>query len=216
MSVAAASSVARREHRVAHRRQGILDAAARIFRDVGYERATLDTIGDAVGLSKASLYYYVRSKEELLGRLLSGVIEEIARRATHDLPIRSSAEERLRRFLVAHVEVVCGDPTGVLLTRHQDVVLGATHSRSMRAARRRHEESLEAILAQGFAAKAFRKLDARMVAYLILGALHGVPRWHDRLPGTTPDEIAEGLFSLVLDGLRARSTSTSRRSAHAK
>src|SRR3970282_26977 len=159
MPLAVASSTARRERRVAHRRQGILDAAARIFPRGGYERAPLDTIGEAVGLSKASLYYYVRSKEELLGRLLSGVIEEIARRATRNLPTWASAEERLRRFLVAHVEVVCGDPSG---------------------------------------------------------APPGFPRRHDRPPGTRPDEIAQTLFSLVVDGLRARSTSTSRRNAHAK
>lgn len=216
MPLAAVPSVVRRERRVAQRRQGILDAASRIFRDVGYERATLEAIGEAVGLSKASLYYYVRSKDELLGRLLSGVIEEIARRATRDLPARASPEERLRRFLVAHVEVVCGCPTGVLLARHQDVVLGAAHSRSMRASRRRHEESLEAILAEGFAEKAFRRVDARLIAYLMLGALNSVPRWHDRLPGATPEQIAESLCSLVLDGLRTHSRSTSRRNAHAQ
>lgn len=216
MPLVTASPIARRERRVAHRRQGILDAAARIFGEVGYERATLDTIGEAVGLSKASLYYYVRGKEELLGRLLSGVIEEIARRATHGLPVRASAEERLRRFLAAHVEVVCGDRTGVLLARHQDVVLGAAHSRAMRAARRRHEQSLEAIVAQGLAEKVFRKVNVRTVAYLILGALHGVPRWHDRLPGATPEEIAGSLSSLVLEGLRIRPPASNRRSAHAK
>jgi AcrR family transcriptional regulator len=208
---AAALSLARRQVRRAQRRQGILDAAARVFREVGYERATLEAIGQAVGLSKASLYYYVRSKEELLGRLLAEVIDAIAERAGQGLPLRASAEARLRRFLQAHVAVVCEDPKGALLGRHQDVVLGEAHSRFLREARRRHERRLEEILEQGVAEGVFRPLPTRTVTYLVLGALNSVARWHDRVPGATPSAIAEALCSMVLEGVRARPRSPSRR-----
>jgi AcrR family transcriptional regulator len=195
---AAALSLARRQVRRAQRRQGILDAAARVFREVGYERATLEAIGQAVGLSKASLYYYVRSKEELLGRLLAEVIDAIAERAGQGLPLRASA-------------VVCEDPKGALLGRHQDVVLGEAHSRFLREARRRHERRLEEILEQGVAEGVFRPLPTRTVTYLVLGALNSVARWHDRVPGATPSAIAEALCSMVLEGVRARPRSPSRR-----
>src|SRR5882724_1694087 len=185
----------RRAVRLSQRRQVILDAAARIFHEVGYERATLDSIGDAVGLSKASLYYYVRSKEDLVGRLLAGVIEEIEQRARLELPARPTAEQQLRRFLLAHIEVICRSPTGVLLARQQDVVLGKAHARSITDARRRHEAALEAILEQGIAERVFRRVDTRTIAYLVLGALNGIPRWHAHRD-TTPEEIAEELFTL--------------------
>ncbi len=192
----------RRAVRLSQRRQAILDAAARIFHEVGYERATLDAIGDAVGLSKASLYYYVRSKDELVGRLLAGVIEEIERRAELDLPARPTAEQRLRRFLLAHVEVICRSPTGILLARQQDIVFGKLHARSITEARHRHEAALEAILEQGIAERIFRRVDTRTIAYLVFGALNGIPRWHAHA-GTTPEEIAGELFTLVAAGLRA-------------
>jgi len=192
----------RRAVRLTQRRQAIVDAAARIFHEVGYERATLDSIGDAVGLSKASLYYYVRSKDELVGRLLAGVIEEIERRAEQDLPTRPTAEDRLRRFVLAHVEVICRSPTGMLLARQQDIVFGKAHARSITEARHRHEAALEAILRQGIAEKAFRPVDARTIAYLVFGALNGIARWHAHA-GKTPEDIAGELFMLVASGLRA-------------
>ena len=44
----------------------IIDAAKRIFSEIGYENTTLEMIGDSVGLSKQTLYYYFPSKEDLV------------------------------------------------------------------------------------------------------------------------------------------------------
>ncbi len=52
----------RREWRWEARRDLIVRAAAEVMAEMGLERATLDAVGDRVGLSKASLYYYVKSK----------------------------------------------------------------------------------------------------------------------------------------------------------
>jgi AcrR family transcriptional regulator len=48
------------------KRQAILDAAAHVFREVGYERATMEDIRERIGGSKATLYNYFPSKESLL------------------------------------------------------------------------------------------------------------------------------------------------------
>jgi AcrR family transcriptional regulator len=46
----------------------ILDVAVRVFRERGYEGSSLEQIARAAGITKASIYYHVRSKEELLAR----------------------------------------------------------------------------------------------------------------------------------------------------
>ena len=192
-----------RARRLSQRRKAILEAAARIFGERSYERATLQEIGEAVGLSKTSLYYYVESKEDLLGQLLAEVIDVIAARAQDGFAPDGSGEDRLRNLLHAHVEVVCRDSTGILLARHQDVVLGEAQSVTLRKARRRHERSLELILEQGRRACSFGDVDARVIAFLILGALNGIARWAGHVPGVTPQDIAETLHSMVVSGIRA-------------
>ena len=72
----------RTERRHAVRRRAILDAAATEFAEAGYQAATLDRIGDRVGLTKASLYHYVQGKEQLLAALLDRVTADIAVQAT--------------------------------------------------------------------------------------------------------------------------------------
>ena len=48
----------------------LLDIAARYFDEKGYRATSLSDIGDALGMNKASLYYYVKSKEDLLARVI--------------------------------------------------------------------------------------------------------------------------------------------------
>jgi AcrR family transcriptional regulator len=61
-----------REH---GRDQEVLDAAAEVFARKGYAAATVQDVADALGILKGSLYYYIKTKEDLLFRLLEEVHE---------------------------------------------------------------------------------------------------------------------------------------------
>lgn len=69
----------------------ILDAAAQVFAEKGFSRATMDDIAKKIGVSKGALYLYFKSKEQLF--------EELCRTATRNL------EENLdSAFMGADVE----------------------------------------------------------------------------------------------------------------
>jgi len=67
----------RRHASRAVRRAQILDAAQRCFAERGYHRATMDDLALAAGLSKGSLYWHFRSKEQLLLALFDRIMERI-------------------------------------------------------------------------------------------------------------------------------------------
>lgn len=58
------------------RRNAIMSAAMSVFREVGYERASMTEISARVGGSKATLYGYFKSKEELFAAAMIGAMEE--------------------------------------------------------------------------------------------------------------------------------------------
>ena len=64
---------ARRSRPPRRRRQEILEAAAGVFHEKGYKATSIQDIADAVGILKGSLYYYIRSKEDLLNEILQDV-----------------------------------------------------------------------------------------------------------------------------------------------
>ncbi|MES2130711.1 MAG: TetR/AcrR family transcriptional regulator [Bacteroidota bacterium] len=56
--------------------QKILDAAKKIFEAAGYGGARMQQIADEAGISKASLHYYFRSKENLFERIFHETMDE--------------------------------------------------------------------------------------------------------------------------------------------
>ncbi|MGY4710510.1 TetR/AcrR family transcriptional regulator [Mycolicibacterium sp. CBM1] len=52
-------------------RSGIVNAATRLFAEKGYAQTTMSDIARAAGLNQSSLYYWFRSKEQLLGETLA-------------------------------------------------------------------------------------------------------------------------------------------------
>jgi AcrR family transcriptional regulator len=59
-------TAARRQRRIAARKKQILDAAAQVFADKGFHRATTREIADAADVSEGTIYNYFGSKEDLL------------------------------------------------------------------------------------------------------------------------------------------------------
>ena len=48
------------------KRKAILDRSAELFSEYGYDRASMNRIAEACGVSKANLYHYYKDKDELL------------------------------------------------------------------------------------------------------------------------------------------------------
>ena len=65
------------------RRQAILAAATQVFQETSFERASMAQICQRVGYSKATLYSYFSSKEELFFEVVSSAVEAEFL-ATHD------------------------------------------------------------------------------------------------------------------------------------
>ena len=78
----------------------ILAAASEIFLEKGYEAASLQDIASAVGILKGSVYYYIKTKEDLLYELVRRAQAERMPVLTEDAPIADApAPERLRAFI---------------------------------------------------------------------------------------------------------------------
>ena len=87
------------------RRQAILETAARAFLELGYERASMSEIAARLGGSKATLYGYFPSKEDLFVHVVEHIaqIEPVFAELAHltDEEPRRVLERTGERFLAA-------------------------------------------------------------------------------------------------------------------
>lgn len=92
------------------RRQAIIEAALDVFREMGFERASMAIISRRLGGSKGTLYGYFRSKEELFETAMKAASEGPGDQIMDLLdPDASDLRAVLRRFTKAYLNFITGD-----------------------------------------------------------------------------------------------------------
>lgn len=112
------------------RRQAIIQAALEVFQEQGYERASMNEVARRVGGSKATLYNYFASKEELFAAVVRIFSTQFLTQAAAELVSDESQtltlEEKLTRFGTSMLQVLTGSNPALQLYR---IVVGeAGHS----------------------------------------------------------------------------------------
>lgn len=89
--------------RTEEKRQEIVRIAAELFEQLGYERTSMSAIASRVGGSKATLYGYFSSKEDLLRAVLDEDVNEEADRLLHEFLSEKDLRSGLIRLGISYL-----------------------------------------------------------------------------------------------------------------
>lgn len=90
------------------RRVEILEKAASCFTLYGYNKTTLDDIGDALGFNKAALYYYFKNKEELFSHVMSHELERLFEILKAETEALNGFENKMTKYFDVRTDVYLG------------------------------------------------------------------------------------------------------------
>ncbi len=182
-------------------RDRMLAAAAHCFNQKGYSGTSLKDVARRLNLTDAALYYYVKSKEELVYQCYlraADVGREAMQRAVED---GADGLDKIRRYLRYHVELMVGD-RGPVAIMSEIPALKPRHREHVLDLSRRHSAAFEALLEEGIGDGSIRALDVRMTGNAIMGSINWIPKWHHGDPDVAAQIVAE--FPLILSaGLAA-------------
>jgi TetR/AcrR family transcriptional regulator, cholesterol catabolism regulator len=182
----------------------IVAGAATVFARVGYSAATLEEIAEEVGINRASLYYYVGTKAELLVEILHQPIFDMTKtlKAIHD-----SAEPpatKLRQAIDAHMEAL--DSTYpelfVFLADHLHVLTEGDPEGDVVANARRYGNLFTDIIEEGQSHGVIRpEIHPRIAMMAIVGMCNWTHRWYRADGPMGLREIGEDFAVIAIDGL---------------
>ena len=109
-------------------RQHILNAASLLFIEKGFGGTNINDIADAVGVSRTALYYYFRSKEEMLQALTQEVTEKAGLLA-ESISSRDAlpAQDALRQLILQHAGLILAHPLQFRVVERSESSLPAPH-----------------------------------------------------------------------------------------
>lgn len=158
------------------RRDEILRAALQAFREHGFHRTTLDHIAERLGVRKTALYHYFPDKDAILHACHVDSLAQLERISVEAHGLATPAQQ-LRHVIVEHVRVVADTLDGAPLA-FEVTAMGEKHQAEIVAGRDRYEREIRRIIERGIRDGSFRRVDAKVATFAILGALNWVARWY--------------------------------------
>lgn len=196
----------RRNRRIARRRAQILEAAAVVMREKGYQRATMQEIARVADVSAGTLYNYFQNKHDLF----RGLLKDFAHRTATEIQRTGHETDRelLSELMGSQFAHMLQERTfiSILHEARMDPELSVVYADELitpirEAAERRMRELIAAGTMHGSDTPiAVRTLVAVILGYIILMEVGGDPE----LEEVEPDELGDRVAELILRGLRAR------------
>jgi len=186
-------------------REQILSTAKSLFIQQGYHGLAMRQISDALGVSKAALYYHFKDKEELFLAILSGYLNEIEAAIDEIMAIPVSSTEHIRLF----AEYILKQPADQrAVTR-----LGSQEMSQLSASSRKifgkiyHDKfigKLIAIFKAGIESGEFQAFDAEVSTWALLGMMY--PYFYPAHTGDSPlpTKTIHDIVNIYLNGVRKR------------
>lgn len=183
------------------RRAEICRTAAQMIRERGFGATSVNDIARALGITKAGLYHYIRSKEALLGEVLSFGMDQVDAEVVAPAMAIPDPEERLRQLVVRHARIVTRAHGAVTQLVDEVPHLPPAARRRVTKRMRKYFDLLRDTLGELKAAGRLGDIDPTVAAFSILGMIHWLPRWFRQGRRLTAARVADEIAKMALNGL---------------
>ena len=181
----------------------LLDTACTLFARKGYFATSIREIADAMGIQKASLYYYISSKEDLMYQIAKSAHEHLSVNVRSALTTISTPAERFYAFVVSHV---------VSLLQHQNWHAAANEEmmhafsperrRDIIARRDEYERMARGILADAQEAGFLRAdISPKFLSLILFGMITNMYSWYQPEVDLPPVELAQTVADVFVAGI---------------
>ncbi len=186
------------------RRRDILVAAAHVFARDGYAGASLDDVAAKIGVTKGVIYYYFRSKEEILTEIRATAIRDAIARIEAIIAAGGTSEQLLRGAVSDLVSHIFDDLDRFANVLRPGEKLSPESHALVRELQRRYELLMRGIVEAGIKEGVFVQHDPRVVTFTLLRACLGVADWYSPDGPLQPETVAQQVTEQVVSGVLRR------------
>ncbi|MCO5110232.1 MAG: TetR/AcrR family transcriptional regulator [Burkholderiaceae bacterium] len=197
------ASVPDRKQQREAKRHAVLQAAAQLFNERGFHATSLDDIAARLNVSKPTLYYYVKNKDEILLQCVRQGLEMTLEGIEASRQAGGNAVDQLRACMQAYADIVM-QPFGMCLIRVGDEEVPEPSRSELRRMKSEIDLAFRRLVAQGVQEGSLQPCDPKMTAFVIAGALSWIGRWYQPGGEYTPEQIAEQCIATLCEGVLRR------------
>jgi len=185
------------------KQSALYHAAAQAFLKNGYHGTTLDDIAAALGVKKATLYYYVRNKQELLVQCHMAASD-----ATEEIPGRIpkvglSGLQKLELALHDYLESLLGEESSNLIVIEESALTPENYTKVI-ARRDEFQALLMGYVREGLVDGSVAPCDPKLALFAILGGINWTQKWYRSDGPWSVRKIADGIVKQMIRSIAAK------------
>ncbi|PYX51404.1 MAG: hypothetical protein DMG79_03170 [Acidobacteria bacterium] len=192
----AAAPVTRYDRRLAE----ILEHATEVFCRKGYEGASMRDLSRESGMSLAGLYYYFESKERLLYLIQKHTFTTIVQRLKERLRGVTDAEERIRIFILNHLEYFLANQAAMKVLSHEAEALKNGFASEVAAIKREYYRICVGLL-DDLKSERGLQFSTRIAVLSLFGMMNWIYTWHNPRVDADAASIAREMGDVFLRGV---------------
>jgi AcrR family transcriptional regulator len=191
-----------KQKKPATRLEEVLNSAANIFFAKGFHATSIEDVARDVGMLKGSLYYYIKSKEDLLFRLLLAGIEDGDAFIAGQIDPQGDPVEQLERAIRAQIDYIIQNRVPFGLFLHEFDTLSGKRQHKLISVMSRYNSRFVDLVRRGQEQGKLVEGEPWIVVNGILGMCNWLYRWYDTDYGSDPEPIKQVFLRMILKGIQ--------------
>ncbi|WP_156289640.1 TetR/AcrR family transcriptional regulator [Oceanobacillus salinisoli] len=187
-----------RERKAAKKKEEILRSALSLISEKGYYATTMEDIAANLLMTKGSVYYYFKDKQDLVFQSYLMLLEESSERfeviQQKNLPII----DKLRETMNSHISCLLSERSGFELGLKPEQFFTDEQLKVVAEKREEYAGYFEKLIIEGKEAKIFQDVDVKIVRNIILGAMNWLLQWYSPNGKLNSDEMADVVSNYLL------------------
>lgn len=184
-------------------RERVIDVAVELFSRNGYAGTGVADIGDAAGLARGALYYYMGSKEALLAEIHDRVMDPLLNEAAAVAELDMAFQTRLRLLSESLLWQIVNRLDHVWVFLHEYRQLQGEYREQFRSKRHRFEGYIRDVLADGHREGALRVQDLELTTLAFLNLHNYTYHWLGGREGLGVEQLSRFYCQIFLNGVLA-------------
>jgi AcrR family transcriptional regulator len=182
------------------RLEHILGHATEVFCEKGYEGASMRDLSRATGMSLSGLYHYCESKERLLFLIQKHTFTTILEKLKVRLDNVSDPEQRIRIFILNHLEYFVSNQQGLKVLSHEDESLKNGWSSEIAGIKREYYRICLGLM-EDLRLQSRRDFNPRTAVMSLFGMINWIYTWYNPRVDGNAETLAEQMGNIVLNGI---------------
>jgi TetR/AcrR family transcriptional regulator, cholesterol catabolism regulator len=178
------------------KRNEIIETAAQVFREYGYDAGTIKDVAEVLDVTTANVYYYIKSKEELLYEIILRSLN-LGLKKLDEIEKSLDSGDRLKKLMEVHVKLIIDERNMFTVLFDNKDRLDQEHYSIIHEKENQYLNYFRRAIKNAIDDQLFPPISIDNGLHAIMGMCNWVYKWHKKDKDPSYKELADDWFRLI-------------------